>query len=216
MADTLYSAVVKDVQPYVPNCPHPMIVDALRGAAVELCRTAEVYKYMPAEIPIVIAQNAYTPVIPDGTKIIKYVLFRLNESDLGFSPWERVVNSDDQFPGVAADTGTPALFTFGDPNTIYVYPTPDTLLDVGIITDVRLAPTDTSTGLDSVVMDEYRETIVDGAIRRLAGIPNKTWTDMQLSSLRGNLFRRGVTDAYHRAHTSNSATDQRVQLRKFI
>lgn len=215
MADVLYSTIVSDVQPFVLECPQPLIVKAIRETVIELCKTAEIYKYTPAEISIVIAQYSYTPVIPTGTRIIKYGLVYVGGTQIGFSPWERVLATDLKFNSVSAQVGTPSVHTYRNLNTLNLHPTPNAVLTLGIVTDVILAPTETSTGVDQVIVDEYRETIVDGAVRRLTAIPKKTWTDPQMSVLRGNLFRRGVSDAYHRAHTSNGAVTQTVQLRKF-
>lgn len=60
---------------------------------------------------------------------------------------------------------------------------------------VACEPTETAKSIPDEIYNEYRDTIISGAIMRLAIIPNTSWTDMNLAVVHRGIYEDGVARA---------------------
>jgi hypothetical protein len=87
----------------------------------------------------------------------------------------------------------PTHYLKDDGNRLSLFPSPD---DSGEFTiRVVLRPAATSNGIKSTVLDDYKETILYGALFRLLRHPAKEWGDPKGAEMYGNLFTIGLRDA---------------------
>jgi hypothetical protein len=212
MANVAFSTLFQDVQTYVRGVPQPTILNAMRLAAVEFCRRSEAYKYRPAVIPVTANTANYTPTLPTDTEIHGYASVLYNGKPLDFLDWDTVTARDPAFPSV---TGTPGNFTYLTPDTVYMVPVPSVAPTTGLQLSLILRPTISASGLDSVLMNRYKEPIVHGTIRRLCIMDKQIWTDLAKAKIHGALFNAGISDANSEARTNFGATQDHVQIRKF-
>jgi len=59
-------------------------------------------------------------------------------------------------------------------------------------------------------MNDFRDTIINGALNRLLRIPNKDWTDLNGAQYYGTLFNQGVDEAERRARNADTGVRRRV------
>ena len=60
-------------------------------------------------------------------------------------------------------------------------------------------------------MNDYRDTIINGALFRLLRMPNKEWTDLSAAGVYGQLFNSGVEAAERRARQADTAVARTVK-----
>lgn len=213
MANIAFSTLLPDMQVFVHGCPQPVLINALRLAAIQFCRDSESYKYRPAVQTVTVSVPSYTFTLPTDSEIHGYADVKYVGNSIKFDDWDNVTVRDPAYPTIE---GTPANFTYQqDLGTLYLVPVPDVTTTSALLVSLILKPTITAAGLDSVLMDRYKETIVSGAVQRVSIMDKEVWADPKKALLHGNLFRRGVMDAYSEAKTDFGAKAHRVEIRKF-
>lgn len=137
--------------------------------------------------------------------------------ELPFMSWENALALDPAFPSI---TGTPSSYTFqqnstSPPATLYLVPMSDTTYPKALQAGLILRPTVAAAGLDSYVLNRYKDAIVYGAASRLCLMSKQIWSSMKDAQLYGQLARKGINDAYSEGLTANGSGVQTVQIRKF-
>jgi hypothetical protein len=210
---TALSTLVQDVQAYVYGCPQPVIINALRLAAIDFCKKSEAWKYRPAAQNVVINVSHVVIPLPEDSEIHGYGDVKYNGGEITFLDWDTVTGYDPAFPSI---TGTPSNFTYQqDLGTLYMYPVPNESLAGSLLVMVILKPTITATTLDTVIATRYKEAIVSGAVQRLSMMDKMVWYDPKKALLHGKIFLAGVADAHSEAKTDFGAKMRRVAVRKF-
>mgnify|MGYP003150577655 FL=1 len=64
-----FSSLVKEVLPYVPNCPDALIESNLRSATIELCERSKAYVYDLDPITTISGVYEYEFDQPTGTDV---------------------------------------------------------------------------------------------------------------------------------------------------
>jgi hypothetical protein len=96
---------------------------------------------------------------------------RYDGKPLGRKTEKQVADLTDRYGSVCAFY-QPAL------NSIKLLNVPDafTEIDDYITYSIAVAPSSASTGMDSTIIERYRDGIISGAVGLLFGIPRKTWS----------------------------------------
>lgn len=180
---------------HVPGIPSPLIVHSLREAAIDLCRRSKCWRedlsatVLTAGFPYTAVPTTGAVTVPRVSKVLRVIADGLKppldeiderEASLRFDDWK-------------ATTGTLDAFTENPVGVIRLVPLPATTVDLEIT--VALEPDETATGIDDFVYNEHRETIISGAVYRLAMIPGKPWTNFDVALIHKKIFEDGVDDA---------------------
>ena len=62
-------------------------------------------------------------------------------------------------------------------------------------------------------MDDYRDTIINGALFRLLRTPSQPWTDLTGAQVYASMFSQGIVDAERRARHADEGIARRVTYR---
>lgn len=201
-----YEALLPSIIPMVPACSDTLIENSIRSAVVELCEKSEVY-----QTEQVIASTSgvydYTLTAPADTAIEKILSIQYNGVDL--EPITPAI-LDQRLPKWRTEPGVPQYYIKTSSNTVRIAPAPSTGSADALLLRLILKPTHTSTGCDDDVMNDYRDTIVNGALFRLLRLPSKDWTDYSAASVYGSLFTEQLTDAERRARSANTGVARKV------
>ena len=183
-----WDGCVVDLIPFVPGCPDGLILNEIRSAATELCKLTDVYQETLAPIQMVEGQSTYLLDLPIGTVLEKILTVTSGGRELEPTSFNLVAS---RMPN--RGLAQPTHYLKDDGNRLSLFPSPD---DSGEVTiRVVLRPAATSNGIKSTVLDDYKETILYGALFRLLRHPAKEWGDPKGAEMYGNLFTIGLRDA---------------------
>lgn len=106
----------------------------------------------------------------------------LERTDLRLVPHER-----------QGERGDPKAYWLQADRALRVFPTPDESGSLRVT--AVLKPSRTATGVEDWIYETWADTLVSGAVARLASIPNKTWTDLGLAGMHRSMFEKAIVDA---------------------
>ena len=203
-----YETLLPEILPMVPGCPDTLIEINIRSAVIELCERANVYQ---AELdPVTTVSNIYEYDLepPTGTSVRKILWATHQGKDL-----EPITTTllEQRLPSWREKSGVPEYFIQQNSSMFILAPIPANTIAGSTVIRAVLRPTHQSTACDNDVMNDYRDTIINGALFRLLRIPNKDWSDMQGASVYGQLFNQGVEDAGRRARHADTAVCRSVR-----
>lgn len=90
-------------------------------------------------------------------------------------------------------TGTPQGFSIKAPDVVILHPTPDA--EYLLSGECALKISRSSTTLPAWLYETWADALVDGAIWRIASIPGKDWTALDLAMVRRQRFDRAKANA---------------------
>jgi len=203
-----YEALLPDILPMVPGCPDSLIKNNIRSAVIELCERASVYQ---AELdPLTTVGNIYEYDLeaPSGTVVQKILWITHEGKDL-----EPLTSTllEQRIPKWREGNGVPEYYVQQGSALVWLAPIPTATGVSSTIVRAVLKPTHTSSACDDGVMNDYRDTIINGALFRLLRIPNKEWTDLQGASVYGSLFNEGTMIAERKARGADTGVARRVR-----
>jgi len=188
---TSWSKFYPRVQPYIPGCPEIVIESHLQEAAAEFCAKSEIWRLTLD--PDFTSKNTsdYELDIPTDA-IVENLLFLYLNGTLLTHVSERHSALPMKSDGSMV-TGSPVSYSTIDDASVRMYPTPDGKYTfVGV---VIIKPKLSATGVEDFIFESHGRSIADGAIARIAGIPNKEWSDPELAIVRQLAFARAIATA---------------------
>jgi len=209
-----FGSLINEIAPFVPECPTPVIGSYVRKVVIDLCTQTGAWKVFADTATLTSSVGAYNFVLPasvanvevvwlekptlsraDSTSVKDLDVFTLAKFQSAFTPWP--------------DTnrlGEPTTVTQMSPQIFMVHPLPDTATTYTINMTLVLRPTVSASQWDSNLSNEFRDTIVHGALFFLLGMPKRKWRDNQLSLIHGRQWKDKVNTM--RARVNKSFTNQ--------
>jgi hypothetical protein len=185
-AVTLWATIINDVAPHVPECPRPIIEDALRESCREFFSDSRCWRERGLTLLTTVAsQKAYTFNAPANAELMEVIAAwnGTEEVEVGI-PGEE----DDLYRVTVADDGT-QLELAALPETAGV------VIKGGVIYTLAR----NAAGIPSWVYNEHRHGLACGAAAKLVVQGKKPWTDREAYKwLRGE-FDTAVRDASNKA-----------------
>ena len=186
MSTTLYEAFLPEVMPDLPGCPEPMVINAIRNAAIEFCERSWAWRVDLDPIDAIANQAVYD-LSPPNSSVVCHVIY------VDFMGKQLFPATPDQLNDIWRGWRTvknvqPTYFFLPDQRTIQLVAAPSAATVAAVNMTVALKPTRTSKGLETVVYEEYAEGIAHGAKARLNAQINKEWTDKELSVYHNSMF----------------------------
>lgn len=197
-----YDAFLQDLLPFARNCPDPVIEAAIRAAVIEFCEKTEIWQVELDPVSAVAGQYAYDLEAPQGSAV-RRILTITDEQGYALEP----VTSgmlDQRSPNWREVPGRPTFYIKRDEELqIWLAPPPATARVNAYLIRAVLVPTITSTSCSNVVMNNFRDTIVNGAIARLLSMPDKDWSNFKTAAVHFGLFRDQLVEAEKYARQAN-------------
>ncbi len=179
------------VMPHVPGVDTAMVDFHLRETAIEFYERSQAWRYVHAPITVTALTANYPYVTPDPAQtevhVINYAEF--NDDEIGsqtsqfssrYKDWRNLISQPE--------------FVIGSQTEAILVPIPS--LDGTLDLIVSLKPTVDSTGIDDdLQFNDYRATMVHGALYRLMRIPAKPYTSQELAYAHMVDFSAGITAA---------------------
>lgn len=205
-----YESLLSEIIPVVPGCTDTLIEQNIRAAVIELCEKTEVYQKELDPVSTVKNIFEYDLEPPSSTTVHRIIWMTYDGEDL-----EAITNAllEQRKPKwrQSGYEGRPEYFVKQSPSLFYVAPVPNETKVNGLLLRVALKPTHTSSSCDTDIMNDYRDTIINGTIYRLLRLPGREWTDYTGAQIYGSLFLEGVASASEIGKQSASRVARKVR-----
>ncbi len=199
---------------YVPGCPRPNAVQALRDACIELCERSGVLVQTTEAIPLEAGVAEYEVPLEPGTTLHRVLKAWHGARPVALLARQQVTAVE---PFVAGQSsGSPVgLHTTGR-ESVLLFPTPDTdAASAHLRLEVALKPRRDANAVPDELFDDWVEVVVHGALQRLASQPGTPFSNPDLAVMGANMFVNGVGRAKKAAAKGRTRSDMRVQSRTF-
>ncbi len=189
-----WSEWLPDMLMRAPGCPAIMAEHETRRAAQEFFEGSRAWRAVLDPVSIDANEPEMRVLADDGaTEIVRVERVVLGGAKLD------CLSLDEVGEWFGADwltqTGTPKAVTATTALSIRLVPYPVEALNSQLTTTVSLKPAETAAGIPDELYAKYREPIAAGAIARLLLLPDKPWTNMELSGVFAAKFSDAVTSA---------------------
>lgn len=205
-----YETLLPEIIPMVPGCPDTLIENTIRSAVIELCEKTGVYQLELDPVTTVANTFEYDLEPPSGTVVHKILWVVHDGKDL-----EPISTSllEQRLPNWrdSDNAGTPEYFVKQGQSLFWMVPVPQSTKSSSTILRVELKPTHRSTTCDDNVMNDYHDTIINGALFRLLRLPSKEWTDYTGAQVYGSLFNEGLVAAERRARHADTGVARKTK-----
>lgn len=204
-----YETLLPQILPMVVGCPDTLIENTIRSAAIEFCEKTGAYQQELDPVTTVANIYEYDLEAPSQTTVHKIMWVTFEGKDI--EPISTGLLEQRKPKWRDSDHyGEPEYYVQQSSSTIWLVPVPNVNTVSSTVIRAQLKPTHTSTACDEQIMDEYRDTIVNGTLFRLLRMPGRDWTDMGGASVYGALFTDGVVVAERRARHADEGVARKV------
>lgn len=183
-----WSDLLSRALPHLPGCPEPLVEQELRAAAIKFCRDTHVWEERLTDVYLVDGIDLYELAVPEESEVVALVYAKQGDETL-----------------------CPDINVFGHMRFETV-PSPD---KGPVSVKVRLQPSRDAEGMPDRIGLDYDEAIVSGAIAKLAAMPKKDWTALELVAHHGAKYLEGVAEARVRKARGNTERPLRVTPHPF-
>lgn len=203
-----------DVAPEVPGCPTFTIQDRIRWAATEFCKNSGVSVETTDSIDLEANEEELSLPTPSGDVRVWQVLWMKTDSGPVLELDRRSMNERGiQWDGLTGDY--PLSYVRKSNEVVQLIPKP-TVDRVGALTlHCSYIPTRDADRLDAVLLDEWREAIVCGALSKLLNMSKEDWYDPSEARERGMMFSIYQSEARALADKDFSVGEQHVRMNPF-
>lgn len=200
----MFDDIIATVAARVEGCPHGMMVEALRDAAIEFCSKTRFH-------------TAGHQLTLDGTQEPE---FNLDEQVLDIM--DASIEGDADARVCIVHLNDPLwddppdgdyLIRFVDANAFEITPEPTLSAPVTLNLLLALAPGPDAQGIHEDLWRRHKEDLRDGALGRLMAMPKKPWAEPQLASFYLGRFERAMTDAAAYAGRNRTQPGRRLRVK---
>jgi hypothetical protein len=215
--------LVPKVRREVPNCPKFIVLDELRNTLIDFCINTDIYIQDLTPFVVVANVNEYDASdldIPAGTEL-NHIIDVFRTTSPATTPLSQkqftTLEAKSQIGGVSIfhyyGKGKPKYYTQQDQETIMVAPTPEETETLYVL--YSLKPTQASTTIPNIIVNEYQETIIHGALYRLQMMKDSPWTDVQAADLNKRMYDKGEAIAVRKNKYGNVGASLTVKYQEF-
>ncbi|MBP6638224.1 MAG: hypothetical protein KA179_11095 [Sulfuritalea sp.] len=191
---TPWAQMIPEALALVPECPNPIIRDALHKAMREFFSTSRAWRGKQLTLlTTVVAQESYNANPPANAEVAQVMsCYRDTEEVECEVPGEE----DDFYP---AETGSDYRISVSDDGLYYeLHPAPASAGEV-LKGSVAYTLAENATGVPTWVYREHRYAIACGAAAHLVAQPGKPWTDREAYKAHRDTFEAAIRDASNAA-----------------
>lgn len=207
-----FEALLPEILPMVDGCPDTLVETTIRSAAIEFCERTGAYQSELDPITTVANIYEYDLEAPTGTTIHKIMWVTFDGKDLEPISTALLEQRKPKWRE-SGYGGDPEYYIKQSKSIFWMVPVPSATAASSTIVRAQLKPTHSSNTCDEQIMDEHRDSIVNGALFRLLRMPGKAWSDIQGAQIYASLFENAVVEAERRARHADEGVARRVVYR---
>lgn len=185
----------------------------IRRAAIRLCEDSTIWREDLAPADIVVGEDDYTITPPSGTRVVSLISVMINKVPIATYTEEELDVID--YGWRNGTDGTPFAYIIPEPNRFKFNRKPDTAYVGGLVVRVALKPTETATGVDDILFNDWRECIRNGALHYLMEMKGKPWSDPVEAKRYGFTFNSQIQRATARITQGRHRKPVRAVMQPF-
>ena len=210
------------LQPSVPGCPRPTIVQYIRNAAIKVCEQTLAWRYEQPLFTLTPGVYVYNFNKPLDTLVHAVFKVFVNDSPLEVLTLDRALQLYPEWADKTSDPlqieekgSTPRSITQISPHQYAILPLPDAVELYSTRMFYALKPTRSASGISEAAFDDLEDVIMHGALQELLVLPGTQWADRELATYHAKLFRSQLTERRARANLGNARGSVAVNLPRF-
>ena len=205
------------VQLHLSGCPTPVIDRYLLDTTIETCEKTLAWQYEQPPVKLSPGGCEYRYDTRWEAEVHALQSASVNDSMLIPATVQQIMDCSPRWPNEdISRRSRPRLITSLDADHFAVAPSPDGDEEYIVRAITYLKPLRTSRTMDKAVLDELEECIVYGTLWRLLEIPNRPWSNNELSTMHGRHYMQLIALRRSRTNIGTARASLKVRLRRFI
>ena len=194
-----------------------MARQALLDSAIEFCEETGVVQVTTDPLYLQAGSASYTVDVPSGQQVVTVQRTWYGTRELAPAPSAMVSRVEAYFADLAPNaTQEPTHFLEYAPGEVSLFPTPGAGANAMLVFRATTKPSRVATSVENVLFDNWAETVVAGALRRLHGTPDTPFSSDQLAIRQAGLFLMGVSRARQEALRGRVRGSLQIAHRAFV
>jgi len=207
------SSFLADTSTRVPGASKTEIDSAVRSVIRDFCSRTLLYIRQLTAIDIVSAVGTYTLVAPTNCSIVGVERVEVNGEFVSPTSLDLLNRSPENWQ---TDTSNQPINYMVDAEKVLRFKEiPDTSYTGGLVVWVTLKPTASTSTIPDFIVDDWYETIVNGAVSYLLRIPGKSWSSIEGSEYYNTLYDGTLSEAKGKKFTGKAKVSIRTQSAPF-
>jgi hypothetical protein len=194
------AAFYSRIQPLIPNCPAPLLDQALVDSCVEFCEQGSAVHRELEVVQTTIGESRVELDLPAQSLLVRITALKINGRETVAKPYFEM-DEDVQ--------GLPRMFSNTPEGDLMLYPVPDAVYPVKAM--ALLKPVRNATAVDDILFQDWAEFIVSGAMYRLLMMPGVAWSNPTAGKMYFDNFRMGINRAEIEFTRQRNTNEMRVQ-----
>lgn len=200
------------VLPFVVGCSEPMARQAILDSAIDFCQCTNVIRQTLDTFSAIKGINNYDLETPNNQqKVARILSVTVDGREIAGIFEEDVSSLNHDATGVPSGFYTTRI---DSEFVLNLHPTPDAKYK--IIVTAALAPTINATSVQDDLLNEWTQTVVDGAIARIAAIPNMPFTNPDIVMMHKQNAMRGMSKAKTESYYGRVRGGTRIKPRPLV
>lgn len=212
-----YEDFFSNILPEAPGAAEMIVANAVRNACIEFCEKSLILQRDHDPVTLKSGVVDYDLEPPKGYIVVKVMKAWLEDQQLDPLAPDVVREAsvyNRLFSSYQDKSSTPRFYLQKDERSISVWNPPDKDYANGLTMRVALKPTRASESIESVILEDYAETIASGALSRLMMSVGKPYTNVEMAAVHKGLFQQGINVARSRALHGQVRSNLSVKLRR--
>jgi len=217
-----FSTLAVRLQPNVPGCPRPTIVQYLRNAAIQTCERTLAWRYEQPKFTLTPGVYVYNFNKPAETQVHAIFKTFVNDSPLDALTLDQALELYPEWADKYTTAGDieehgsdPRSITQISAHQFAVLPLPDATKPYTVRMFYALRPSRNAEGMDEAVFDDLEDTIMHGALQQLMVLPGTAWGNLGLASYHAKQYVFQLAELRARANLGNARGMMRAQMQPF-
>lgn len=201
MTTRSFSSFTARVSPSAPGCPHPVLIQHIRDAAIRVCERTLAWRYENPVFSLTAGQYKYSFPRPINTDVQAIFSASINGTPLEVLELTAATSLYPDWPVTTTDPTTiaeqgsqPRAISQVSIDQFVMLPAPDADQTYNVRMFYALKPSRDALDMDEDVFDALERPILHCTLQQLHTLPEVSWADKALATYHARQYLASVTE----------------------
>jgi len=201
MTSRTFASFTARVSPSAPGCPHPMLIQYIRDAAIRTCERTLAWRYENPLFNLTAGQYKYSFNRPIDTDVQAVLSASVNNTLLEVLELTAATQLYPDWPITTTNSTTiaeqgsqPRAISQVNLDQYVVLPAPDADRTYSVRMFYALKPSRDALSMDEAVFNALERPILHNTLQQLHALPKVSWADRELAVYHAKQFLASVTE----------------------